>query len=205
MLPPRGTADDLLGSYWEFSHPVFPILHRPTFIEQYQKLWVPGISATRAEDDAAGSTKTIFHIQLSLVFAVASQFTTLVDPSARTSYGNEFYQRSRKLVNFEILDGVQLATVQCLLLHAVYLYYEQPTEYTDRCWNVVGFAIRAAQGLGLHLNGATSRLVQREREMRRRIWHCAIMLDRSVPGVFSSLPNSFLRSYAVAIILGFSR
>lgn len=146
---------------------------------QYQKLWEPSGTAGGPEDEDNCNARTLLYIKLNAVFAIACQFTTVVNPSARSAYGNEFYQRSRKLVNFEILDGVQIATIEYLLLHAVYLYYEQPTEYADRCWNVVGLAIRAAQGLGLHMKETPSTQVgQLEREIRRRIWHCAVILDR---------------------------
>jgi hypothetical protein len=188
VLPPRETADNLLNCYWEYSHPVFPVLHRPTFMARYAKLWVPSAVAGEADDDEGAIAQTIFHVTLNVVFAIGCQFTAVVGPAARSRYGNEFYQRSRKLANFEILDAVQLAIIQYFLLTAVYLYYEQPAEYADRCWNVVGLAVRASQALGLHLDQKTAQISsQLAREMNRRVWHCAIMLDRFVQRNFSDL------------------
>ena len=178
VLPPREIADDLLNCYWKFSHPVFPVLHRPSFMSKYKKVWSPRYYTDQPDNDRDDIARTISYVTLNMLFAIGSQFTTVVSPSARSSYGDEFYQRSRKLTNFEIMDGVQLPTIQVLLLTGVYLYYEQPTKYADRCWNVVGLAIRAAQGLGLHLEEMTSSFSQLDGEMRRRVWHCAVLLDR---------------------------
>jgi len=176
MLPSREVADHLMSCYWQQSHPIFPVLHRPTCTAAYEKIWMSGNSPETARDSIA---QTIFLASLNMIFAIGSHSTDLVSPAERSSFGNNFYQRCRKLINFEILDGVQQSTIQLLLLMGVYLYYEQPSKAADRCWNTVGLAIRAAQGLGLHLDALTEQSSsQLVREMRRRIWHCAMLMDR---------------------------
>lgn len=35
ILPPRRVADTHLAKYWELVHPLYPILHRPTFMNRY--------------------------------------------------------------------------------------------------------------------------------------------------------------------------
>ncbi|KAF2101236.1 hypothetical protein NA57DRAFT_17677, partial [Rhizodiscina lignyota] len=177
VLPPREIADDLLRCYWDYSHPVFPVLHRPTVMSEYEKFWAPGSFPDRHANETNNFTRTLSYITVNMVFAIGSQFTTVVKPAAVSGYGAEFYQRSRKLMNFEIMDSVQLATIQILLLTGVYLYYEQPTTYADRCWNIVGLTIRSSQALGLHSEYVGVPLGQLDREMRRRVWHCAILLD----------------------------
>jgi hypothetical protein len=52
----------------------------------------------------------------------------------------------------------------------------QSTNRPNRCWNVVGMAIRIAQGLGLHVESTGGDLV--ERETRRRIWWGCVLMDR---------------------------
>ena len=82
----------------------------------------------------------------------------------------------RHLLLFEVLDSTSLSLVQMLCLTGVYL---QSTQHANRCWNSVGLAIRVAQSLGLHLNEVGGRKIpQLEREMRRRVWHTCVVLDR---------------------------
>ena len=179
-LPTRDMSDNLLSYYWQQSHPVFPVLHRPTFMASYEKMWISRRVGKTPETERDSITQTIFLASLNMVFAIGSHFTTLIYPQHRSRYGSDFYQNCRKLINFEILDGVQQSTIQLLLLMGVYLYYEQPSKAADRCWNVIGLAIRSAQGLGLHLDTLSEQLSsQLVREMRRRIWYCALLMDRS--------------------------
>jgi hypothetical protein len=181
-LPARDFADDLLRCYWEFSHSLFPIVHRETFISSYQMLWTTDSSRDESDDERVSISRNLFHITLNIIFAIGCHFTELINPTERTQYGDRFYQYSRKLINFEILDDVQLGKIQMLLLTAVYLFYEQPSNYPDRCWNVMGLAIRSCQGLGLDLDEPKSLYrSQLDREMRRRTWNCAVLFDRFVP------------------------
>jgi hypothetical protein len=180
-LPSREFADDLLRCYWEFSHSLFPIIHRETFKKSYKMLWITGSSRDESDDEEVSLSRHLFHITLNIVFAIGCHFTELISPAERTKHGDRFYQYSRKLINFEILDDVQLGKIQMLLLTAVYLFYEQPSKYADRCWNVMGLAIRGCQGLGLDLDEPKALYrSQLDREMRRRTWNCAVLFDRCV-------------------------
>jgi hypothetical protein len=35
ILPPRRVADAYLSKYWEFVHTLYPVLHKPTFLQRY--------------------------------------------------------------------------------------------------------------------------------------------------------------------------
>jgi hypothetical protein len=177
VLPHRQTADEFVRCYWEFLHPLFPVLHKQTFLARYEELWLSADSVAGRTDHHDGVSETNFYVSLNLVLALGCQFSNIIMPAKRSSYANEFYQRSRKVINFEILDSTQLSLVQMLLLTGIYL---QSTEHATRLWNVVGLAIRAAQGLGLHSNEASIHLEsQLDREIRRRVWHTCVVLDRS--------------------------
>jgi hypothetical protein len=84
----------------------------------------------------------------------------------------------------DILDSaIGLELVQLLLLMGFYL---QSTEKFSKCWNISGLAIRTAQDMGLHLNAEEAlrrgfldaEPVQLDLEMRRRVWHGCVLLDR---------------------------
>jgi hypothetical protein len=176
LYPPRQRADDYVRCFTNFVHPLFPILHEPSFMRQYERLWSGHSDDDGRQDPADQLQEAIFSSTLNIIFALGCQFSSLVPAQNRTSMAHDFYQRSRRIYNYELLDSMSLPLVQMLLLTGVYL---QSAQNANRCWNVVGLAIRVAQGLGLHVETARPRaLCQVDREMRRRIWHCCLVLDR---------------------------
>ena len=72
------------------------------------------------------------------------------------------------------LGNVCMLLAQCFFLLAI--------GCTDRCWNILGLAIRIGQSIGLHVekrvetNSTTRSPV--EEEMRRRAWYSMYVLDR---------------------------
>ena len=179
VLPDRRTADDLLRCYWEFVHPVFPLLHKPTFVAQYERLCTSSDSSANVEDGREPRVDdSIFLCTLKLVFALGSKLSPLIPSRQKPYTADEFYNQSRPILTYLILDSSSISTVQMLALTGVYL---QSTQYAGRCWNAVGLAIRMAQSLGLHVETAGRNGVpQLEREMRRRTWHTCVCLDRFV-------------------------
>ncbi|KAJ4322522.1 hypothetical protein N0V84_004768 [Fusarium piperis] len=147
VYPPRRTADDFVRCFWEFVHPVFPVMHKTTFMSRYNLLWSADEHET-SNDAMSEIDEVIFSSTLNIVFAVGCRFSESVPAASRASLAQTFYQRSRSIYRFEIMDSMSLSAVQMLLLTGVYL---QSTQQATRCWNVVGLAIRAAQSLGLHV------------------------------------------------------
>lgn len=50
VLPRRRQGDNFLLCYWEFIHPLFPVLHKPAFTRKYEALWVDSDMAQREND-----------------------------------------------------------------------------------------------------------------------------------------------------------
>lgn len=176
-LPRRRIADEYVRGYWNFLHPVFPIVHKPTISKQYEALWRSDIDLEADSETTIEMEETTFLATMNLIFALGSKLSEMVELSARSKIADGFYQKSRKINNLEVLDSSSLQSVQLLLLTAVYL---QSSDRVERCWNVLGLAIRAAQGLGLHTeNNLTVMPPQPVLEMRRRVWYNCVSLDRS--------------------------
>ncbi|OJZ90850.1 hypothetical protein ASPFODRAFT_41294 [Aspergillus luchuensis CBS 106.47] len=174
-LPPRRVADNLMNCFWNSTHPIFPILHKPTFVASYELLWAP--DDDQASLPESGATEDpIFLASLNAVFAIGCHFSDIVAPAKRATLADQFYQKSRKFYQVDVLDFASLSTVQMLLLTGLYL---QSTKYASRCWNIFGLAIRSAYDIGLHIDSPIS--ASRgplEREMRRRVWHNCVVIDR---------------------------
>ncbi|KAK9780129.1 putative Transcription factor domain-containing protein [Seiridium cardinale] len=165
-------ADDLLAWYWDFIHPLIPVLHRPGFMVRYDQLWQPRNVST----SSGAADDIIFHATLNMVLALGCQRNEQFEPAERANLSYEFYKRSVKIVSVDTLDESSLSVVQLLMLRGLYLLY---SPYADRCWNMTAITIRIAQAIGLEsLSYHSSSLDQLTREMRRRVWYSCIVLDR---------------------------
>ncbi|KXT11592.1 hypothetical protein AC579_3123 [Pseudocercospora musae] len=144
VLPRRRQADNFLLCYWEFIHPLFPVLHQPTFTRKYEALWIDSDVTQREHDTEA--EEAAFMSTLNLVFAIGCKFSTLVEHAQKQSVAEDFFQKSRQAYPFDVLDSNSISAVQMLVLTGVYL---QSTQHASRCWNSLGLAIRMAQLLAM--------------------------------------------------------
>jgi hypothetical protein len=168
VLPFRRNADNYIRCFWNFVHPLFPVLHKPSFAARYESLWESQSPVDESDENVT------FIPTLNLVFALGCQFSDLVPAEKKAKAAAAFYGRSRSLLLYDILGSMQVTVVQWLLLSAIYL---QSTSLATTCWTSVGLAIRLAQNLGLHLEPSVVEC-QVDREMRRRVWHTCVVLDR---------------------------
>ncbi|KIW70142.1 hypothetical protein PV04_02442 [Phialophora macrospora] len=181
-LPTRSAADRYVKAYFEFVHPIFPILHRPSFYQRYHRIWT-GETDDEGNHDHTALESSIFLSTTHMTFALGCLYCDAHTPEGRNGLANQFYESARKVFSFDALDSISFEGIQLLLLQAVYL---QSTAYANRCWNIVGMAIRGAQSIGLHVDSADSaRTDQLRREMRRRVWHVCIIFDRLLALVFN--------------------
>jgi hypothetical protein len=180
-LPPRALADQLMDLYWTRVHCLYPVVHKPSFMRSYEEIW---LSPNALKDDDSHQLQAVglggsscgsspFQCALIGMFALGCQFTDMTSEE-REALTNSFFRRAKYFLHIDILDEGDLALIQALLLMGQYL---QSTHYPDRCWNIVGLACRAAQGIGLHLDESNEGLPALEVEMRRRVWYGCVTLD----------------------------
>ena len=175
LLPRRSSADEFVYCFFEYFHPIFPVLNRPDFKRQYESLW----TASDQDRDDPGITEqdeAAFAATLNLVFAIGSRISSTVEPEEKRRVPEDFYQRSRDLYRYDLLATSSFAVLQMLLLIALYL---QATQRAAECWNSLGFAIRVAQSLGLHADRDKDCTSSHNRvQLRRQVWHLCVQLDR---------------------------
>ncbi|KAJ5520864.1 fungal-specific transcription factor domain-containing protein [Penicillium fimorum] len=187
-LPLRRHADRLVSHYFGTIHLVYSILHRPTFMRQYERMWeseLPNKISTCSGLCRQKSRGRLFPATVHAVFALASLFEP-GPPEQNSARGNVFFRLAQKIDLLDILDdeaGIEL--VQLGLLMGFYL---QSTEKFSKCWNITGLTIRMAQNMGLQLSLGEARqrgilassATQLECEMRIRVWYGCFLLDREI-------------------------
>ncbi|KIW07850.1 hypothetical protein, variant [Verruconis gallopava] len=178
-IPPRAEADALVDSYFEKVYSLYPFLIRQVFMSTYAQLWQPqhgeyGPPSSEIETDA-------FYALLNSVFALGAQNADYLEPVRRTSMSALFYSRAINSLKVHFLEQGNIEFVQCLLLSSQYL---QSTHSWEMCWNLVGLAVRVAQGIGLHISPPQfmesywAPSFELEEAMRRRVWAGCVTMDR---------------------------
>ncbi|EJT78521.1 hypothetical protein GGTG_03621 [Gaeumannomyces tritici R3-111a-1] len=171
ILPPRWVADTHLNKYWESIHPLFPVLHKGSFMGWYERIWGDQESSG---DDTVHTIRTA-HARLNIMLALGCSAGSKLEPGPSSKRSAHiFYERSRALLTQSSVDhGCSMQLVQAHILTAQYL---QTTDLVNGCWVAIGTAIRAAQGIGVSEDHPRESQVAREE--RRRTWWGCIMMDR---------------------------
>ncbi|GAM91361.1 hypothetical protein ANO11243_094100 [Dothideomycetidae sp. 11243] len=190
MLPKRQSVDQLIDIYFTTIHIAYPHISRPVFMVEYDKFWDQRPEAPRPSDAwyakfcelTISTTFSGMRLIVAVTILAISAYYSSLCPQKYPWLQNDLHARlfsraatsARNLGSDRPLDQVQILLIQS--------FYMLATCQTDRCWLILGSAIRIAQSIGLHVtdasdhsNEATSILM---REERRRIWYSLFILDR---------------------------
>ncbi|KAK9898021.1 hypothetical protein P389DRAFT_189370 [Cystobasidium minutum MCA 4210] len=170
-LPMRSVADGMIENFFRRSHDIFRVLHRPTFMAEYDRVWLPGYEAS-----------TTFLALLNILFGLSCIF----NKGVCTKESEKYYRRSVQLRRITSdAESVTLMEVQTLLLQCHYL---QSTSSATRCWQTLSQAISAAYTLGL--NCASSHITNPIlRESHLRAWLACRNLDSVSASTFGRVPQ----------------
>ncbi|MCJ1472560.1 hypothetical protein MMC13_001209 [Lambiella insularis] len=157
-VPPRLLSDQLMNVFFQEWAPLFPILHRPTFLQLYANYVADPTSIKDPQSIA----------QLHLVFGIAALSIELNAPAV-----NKFELQWLPALN-SIISKTTLATLQCLVLaqicclsegdHSRLLYYK-------------GIAVTMSQRLGLHRSQKRFSIGALARETRKKVLWSLYTLD----------------------------
>ncbi|KAI7213294.1 hypothetical protein KC333_g6669 [Hortaea werneckii] len=164
-LPPKQTADRLLSHYKGSVHVYAPMLHWPTFIQDYENVY------------RAGTFQHIRRIWVCLFFAVLG-CGTLMDPQpngpVQEGEGDGYIATSLRVLDMWS-DELTLEHACSSLLTSIY-YLENNKRSPG--WLFIGAAVRIAQDIGLQNDRGP--YPPFEAEMRRRVWWSIYNWDRIV-------------------------
>ncbi|KAK9459553.1 fungal-specific transcription factor domain-containing protein [Lipomyces oligophaga] len=162
-LPPRSLADQLVTFFFLYWHPLFPVLHQPSFRADYERAYSTSTLLGKEE----------FLVELYLVFTLSSRVLSSSHPESRSAYERHW---RRLLATIEHRNS--LTTLQSLVL--AQLDTCVAGQYSDM-WQFKVKASGMALRLGLHLSHRSFKLNPLECEMRLRLFWSVYTLD-----VFSS-------------------
>ncbi|KAF4633440.1 hypothetical protein G7Y89_g4679 [Cudoniella acicularis] len=161
-LPPKHLADHLLSSYYASMHMIIPILHWPTFEQEYEAVYKSG---------SLHGVPPVWSSLLFAVLAVGVLFSS--EPSIhRPHKGKEFIEISRQLIDLWndefVIDHARAAILTSIFLTELNL--------KSAAWTWLASAVRISQDIGLHCETGPWPMI--EGEMRRRVWWGIYVWDR---------------------------
>lgn len=168
--PPRLVSDQLINIYFQEWAPLFPVLHRPTFLALYEKY---------VADADAVTDKTAI-AQLNLVFGIAALSTGMNSSADLDSFESQW-----KSAIDTILTDNTMATLQALVLAQIFCV--QQGDLT-RVLAYKGLSTTLSARLGLHQSQKRFALGTLTCETRKKVFWTLYTVD-SFTAVMLGLPK----------------
>ena len=172
-LPLRHMAENLFDRYFRIVNVVWPFLLENASRARFNEMWT-----------SSQPQNPVWMAQLNLIMSLGCQFYDDGDSAVNGheslpkvyDAGKQFYRRARAFMIPSMFTGNSIGMLQNLLLM---VQYQQGTMRANQYWLTIGYAIRMAQGLGLHLvMSEDNSLPTIEVELRKRLWWGCFCLDR---------------------------
>lgn len=159
-LPPRSAADHYLQYYFECIHRHFPVIYWDAFRQNFNEAYEGGGLQALAPELTA------------VLFAVLACGALCSRDNSVVQEAQDNLTRAVSVVNFWE-DDISKEQAIVAFLASVFL---AEMNRKSASWIWAGSAIRAAQDLGLHVQGGQWSPI--EGEMRKRIWYSFYVWDR---------------------------
>ena len=158
--PPRLVSDQLINVYFQEWAPLFPILHRPTFLGLYET-YVADFDEVTDKAEIA---------QLNLVFGIAE-----LSRGTRMSDDLESFEQQWKAALDAILKDNSMATLQALILAQIYCVLQGDL---TRLLTYKGLSTSLSARLGLHQSQKRFTLGTLTCETRKKVFWTLYTVDR---------------------------
>ncbi|KAF9638552.1 hypothetical protein BFW01_g9449 [Lasiodiplodia theobromae] len=171
-LPAKSMADTLLKQYWLAVHPVATAVHRPLFERQYASFW----------KDISNGLEPRASLQALVLAAMLSAAVSLSEDTVTTEYGTtkaelvENFKEATEaaLSRANVVRTTKLETLQAFVMYLIPLCR---TEVSRAHSALTAMAIRLAECMGLHRDGARYGIPAVETHVRRLVWYQLCFLD----------------------------
>lgn len=151
VLPDKLQADMLLAQYFECVDPVYPMVHRHSFFDEYERFWA--LSKFEKDRYDAAFVALIF-----VMLALGTQFvSTSTNPRDRKQTA-EFYASAghQALRMGSYLSTATISSVQAMVLLVYFLINDN---HASDGWAFAGILMRQAYAMGLHRDPDIGRIL----------------------------------------------
>lgn len=169
-IPEKRVADRLLSLWFNSPDPFKPIIHAPTFQDEYKRFW-------RNPKD----TPTMWLGLLYAILSLAASFGLRDnDPQSSSAQAiltdvNKYHTLSAGAAVLADFTKPKAYTLECLILYAAGL---RSNNAFVNVWLMIGLVVRLALRMGYHRDPSRYQGISVfQGEMRRRVWSCIGMID----------------------------
>ncbi|EXJ84173.1 hypothetical protein A1O3_04840 [Capronia epimyces CBS 606.96] len=160
-IPGREVADKLVHSYLETFECIYPVLHVPSFLSEYEGYWLdPKIASNTLV------TKLLLVMAIGTIFQPQAEVATLRPSALQWIYVAQTWLSTPFDKQCLTVEGMQ---IQCLLLLARLAYDVDG----DMLWLSAGYLVRAAMHIGLHIDAESytfQKPCPQDIQHRRKLW-----------------------------------
>ncbi|KAE8388695.1 hypothetical protein BDV23DRAFT_195028 [Aspergillus alliaceus] len=96
LLPPRKTADSLMGIYWTFVFPLYPLVDSIRLRANYEKIWT---------GEPLQSDENMLMCTFNMIFALSCQLADFIPHGEREASADAFFSQAKDLLQFNIWDA----------------------------------------------------------------------------------------------------
>lgn len=141
VLPDKVQADMLLMQYFECVDPVYPMIHRVAFYEEYEQFW----ALRQPEKDR---TDAAFVALIFVMLALGTQFVKTTNPQDRKQSAEFYASASNQALRMSsYLSTASIRSMQAMVLVCYFLINDN---HASDGWAFAGILMRQAYAMGLH-------------------------------------------------------
>lgn len=189
-MPPLDEQEKLLDLYWKYVHTALPIVHKESFLDNFQRGSAACNSPRSVESGSSaspipgGRDQTPAVLLLSM-FSIAARYTDQHGSEVSDAMwpaGDSYFESARATLA-STYSTPRIGTCQALLLLG---YREVGIGAMAQAWIYMRMAITMAQDLGIHKTAEKWRrtgvnmFTKAELQERRRIWYACIVMDKYI-------------------------
>lgn len=183
-VPARPVADRLLWQWFNSSDPALPLIHRPTFLAEYERFW-------QEPSETPTMWLALLFAMLSLGSRIAqmlSQAHQVIPQPAGINSADQFHQLASSALQLAGFMKPKKYTIEAMIMYGSCEYMKKEEDGT-KLWYLMGVIARVALRMGYHRDpDHFPNITPFEGEMRRRVW-CVVYIFDVLQSHNQGLPN----------------
>lgn len=185
MMPNKLQCDILLSRYFECVDPVYPMLHRQSFLDEYEHFWNLSVEERCAFDPA-------FVALMFVMYGLGTQFRSIPDSDESTKTDTAEMYASAANQALRAASYLSCASIRSIQTMVLMVYFLINDNHASDGWAFAGILMRQAYAMGLHRdpNIVTPDANPLDKNERRKLWQAVLLQDTFLTVLLSLPPNA---------------
>lgn len=185
MMPNKLQCDILLSRYFECVDPVYPMLHRQSFLAEYEHFWHLSVEDRCAFDPA-------FVALMFVMYGLGTQFRSIPDSDESTKTDTAEMYASAANQALRAASYLSCASIRSIQTMVLMVYFLINDNHASDGWAFAGILMRQAYAMGLHRdpNIVTPDATPFDKNERRKLWQAVLLQDTFLTVLLSLPPNA---------------